>query len=571
GQRAFYTELGEELPEEGNLVSSMDTYADWNVEDGGEFSVEYSGRESTVSLSIVKNTITRIDYQRNGKDEYLEGDTRYDEYDDAYYYDNPSFREGDVLTVYEGETPSVYTCVFNRDIMEYEFLSEDETSSIPADWDSGVRISTNQRENPWTLGDKNEFYVEYMGSSKTLYATVKENPVLSFSYERANPDTYLFEEDGYEYDGIFEYFLRQPDEGDVLTVNYKDLTTVKYVCHWNEKTDRREFVSENGEVISDRDVDIYADQRNHPWEIGDKNEYTVSYSGISITLFATVMVDPVESIEYNRSAPAVIYENTDGWWDDENNWRYNEPGFLEGDTITLTYTDSSTKVFTFGYNEDLGYSVFSAEDGEYLNDVYTESHQWETPWTVGSNNEYFLNYRGKYSSPKYVTIIQSDIESIEYKVINPERLVLTEHQNGSWETEDGEEYFRYNYQGGWVGDTLTINYKDKTSSVYTVKFDGTPGGVGVYLENDKGERIAQSEVDIFDRQWDEHWYVGEENCYFVKYSGATCAVPVTINHNYQKKVVCRLTNQNCFLLLYAKASCQNMENKHHKLPQQRQQ
>ena len=54
GQRAFYTELGEELPEEGNLVSSMDTYADWNVEDGGEFSVEYSGRESTVSLSILK-------------------------------------------------------------------------------------------------------------------------------------------------------------------------------------------------------------------------------------------------------------------------------------------------------------------------------------------------------------------------------------------------------------------------------------------------------------------------------------------------------------------------------------
>ena len=644
------------------LYTSRDSYAHWTVEDGGVFTVRYFDRECEVEVEIIENPVTAIEYQRNGKDEFVEGDTRYDENDGNSYYQLDNFREGDVLIVFEGDESTRYTCVWDEDEWDYVFESEDGESMIETGWEDGqIHLGHNQREKAWTLGNQNEFYAEYMGRTYTLYATVKENPVESISYTRARAQEYLFEVDGYEWDEIFEYNLNNAETGDVLSVKFKDKAkAVDYTYKWNDEEMEWEFVAENGDVISREAVNFYADQRNHPWTLGS-NPYTVSYSGKSVTLYASVIVDPVDYIEFTRSRDVVeILEGTDGWEDGEGNWIYDTPWFEYGDALTVHYKEGQPKTFTYNYYEEPGYSCFKADDGEVLNGVDFESNQSDTPWTVGDNNEYYVVYHGKKSAPlkvtikkntvtgidfiranpiviyaddtkeiyyppedetfegydipffeagdklivhdseagdkEYVltfneedreyyfvcgndvlardavnvydnqyespwsvdgldnyffvsylgqttkvpvTIIESDVESIEYTVADPDRLVLIENsdKNGSWGMNWGINFFYYYRPDGYLGDTLTVNYKNGTSSVYTVKFDGTPGGIGIYLENDEGERIAKDEVVFFDNQYDNHWYPDEDNYYYVKYKGVSASIPVTIAHDYEKEVI----------------------------------
>ena len=664
----FYNSEDEEL--EGSIYTSRYSYERWTIEDGGEYRIIYSGRESAVKVEIIENTVTAIDYQRSGKDEYIEGDTRYDPYDNAYYYEHPYFREGDILTVYEGETATKYFCRRDEETWRYFFETEEGDKRIECDPKSGVSIDDNQRENSWTIGgENNEFYISYMGYTKTLYATIKENPVASITYTRAEPDKYIFEQDGWEDDGIFMYWLRMADEGDILSVTDKKGKTTSYTCTWNDEEDCREFVAESGEVIPEKDVDIYSDQRNHPWTIGSNNEITVTYSGCKYTIYATVEEDPVASIEYQRAEPAEYFENTNGW-ENDGIWRYEEPYFLEGDTITVYFTNGTSRTYTYRYYEGIGYTTFAASESEELDGVRRESNQEETPWTIGGDNIYYVSYHGKKSAPQkvtikkntvtgidivkakpivlfegdtreryspmrdemidayevpyfengdklivhdsekgdieyvytfneadgewyfkngdelidrreiyvydnqeytpwekdgennfytveylgktakvYVSIIESGVLSIEYTVANPERLILLEEneQNGRWQENQGEPFFFYdNFSKGYVDDTLTVNYSDGTSSVFTVKFDGAPGGTGVYLENDKGERISQEEVTFNDNQWDEPWFVDEECFYTVKYKGASFDIPVTIVHDYEKEVVApTCTKEGC--------------------------
>ncbi|MBR1761995.1 MAG: fibronectin type III domain-containing protein [Eubacterium sp.] len=650
----FVDENNNILENSDELYRSKPGDARWSADSNNEYKVVYSGIECPVSVEIIQNTVTAIEYKRAVGDEYIEGNTRYDSWDNAYYYEHPRFEEGDVLTVFEGDTSTRYICKSSEEDRQLFFESEDGEKIISCDTNDGIRISDSQNQTPWEIGNKNEFYVEYMGQKYTLFATVKENPVESISYQRARADEYIFEAEGYENDGTFEYWIHMANEGDVLTVNYKGGQSKEYICKTNNETYQREFVDESNDVISEEAVEFYSDQRNHPWTIGNDNPYTVSYSGRSTTLFATVKVNPIQSIEYQRKENAVIYENTQGW-DNGEFFYYSEPSFINGDTLIVNYTEEGEKLYTFGYNEKIGHNTFTAEDGDVIDDVRLESNQWDEPWKVGVN-EYYVSYLGICSNPIKVTILKntltgidivkakeivifeddkkemyfpsadstyegyeipffeagdililhdseagdieytftlnendgeyyfangndliarediyvydyqfmkpwsvngednyffvqyrektcnvpvtiakSNVESISYTVANPERLILSENHGGRWEN-NGKDFFFYDYQNGWVGDTLTVNYKDATSSVFTVKFDGASGGIGVYLENDKGERISQSELDLFDNQWENHWTPDSKNVYYAKYKGAICEIPVTVNHIPAKAV-----------------------------------
>ncbi|MBQ3904094.1 MAG: hypothetical protein II744_03870, partial [Eubacterium sp.] len=581
------------------------------------------------------------------------------EWDDAYYYQHPNFREGDKLTVFEGETSKVYT-YRHDDNWHYFFENDnDPTDTIDTYTENGVRMEDHQNQTPWVLGNQNKFYVEYMGQSATLYATVKANPVKSITYTRADAIEYYEEDDGRFEDGVFIYYLKYARAGDQLTVTDTNDVSKTYTCTRNEENHEFEFVASDGSVIEENAVRFSHDQENTPWTVGSNNAYTVTYSGKSFTLYATVKKNPVASIVYSRSEPAVLYDS-EGWNNGEGGLRFDEPEFLHGDTVTINYSDGTTpsKTFTFRHDDNIGRSVFIAQDGEVLDDVHTGSDQWDEPWTVG-DNYYYVEYLGVRSTPIKVTIKKNTIKAIQVVKLNPvvlfegdchteysmmtgqpfdcydipwfedgDKIIVTEdddttkefvythndeqdtsdfvcgnevlegsiytYSNQAWkpwavgeensyfvsfrgleyeipvtiaasniksisfelakpdelvfnEYEEGKGEWRYKNEGKWYfyawffadfrESTLTITYKDNSTSVYVVKFDSED--VGAYFENiaDSNDKLYQSDVELYDRELEENWTPETRNVLYMKYKGAVCEIPVTINHVLTQKPI----------------------------------
>ena len=539
----FFNAEGEEL--EGDIYTSRYSYERWTVEDGGEYWIKYSGREVSVKVQIIKNTVTAIEYQRTGKDEYIEGDTRYDYWDDAYYYEHPNFREGDVLTVYEGETSTEYICYRDYDTWEFYFETAEGDKRIECNRQGGIFIDDNQRENSWTIDGKNEFYISYMGYTKTLYATVKENPIASITYTRAEPDIYTEGLNGWEEDGIFIYWMKMAEEGDILSVTDKKGKTTEYVCTYNEEEDCIEFVSDDG-VIPENAVDISSDQRNNPWKVGSDNEIIITYSGCKYTIYATVEEDTIVSIEYERAEPAEILEGTNGWETQEGEWRYNEPDFLEGDALTINYSDSSAKTYIYRYYEEVGYSAFAYDENDVLEDVRRESEQYETPWTYGGENYYYITYHGKKSAPIKVTIKKNTVTGIDFISAKTPEIFATDTKEIFY-PPTGETFEGYELPWFEEGDRLIVHDSEKGDIEYVYTFN-EEDGERYFMHGD--EMLERGTVSVYEDQYTNRWEVGGEyNFFFVEYLGKRTQVPVNIVESNVESIEYTVADKSRLVLL----------------------
>lgn len=513
-QNDFYDENDDIIPF-ADTISRNKHNEPWTTEGPNTFNVEYSGIEVPVNVTVIENTVTGINYIRASADEYIEGDTRYDSWDDKYYYEHPSFEEGDVLTVFEGEKSTRYICK-RDDYWCYYFEQEDDPSvTISTYGDNRVDMFDEQNNTPWVLGN-NTFYVEYMGKRVALTAKVIENPVKSISYTRANPeeDVHYENTDGYEDDGFYYYFINNARGGDVLTVTDNNDVSKDYICTWNVENHELEFKAQDGSVINEDDVRFESDQRTTPWVVGTNNPYTVSYSGKTVTLYATVKTNPVESIAYTRAEPAVIYD-TEGW-DDDGTIRYSEPHFTEGDTLVVNYKDNTSKTFTFRHDDEIGISAFIAGDGEVIEDVRTDSDQWETPWTFGENT-YYVTYLNVRSAPVTVTVKKNDIKEIQ--VVKASPAVVYEGD----QREDDYGYAEYELPWFDDGDKLILIDNDDNQKEYVYTY--------VEAEDDFrfmcGNEELEGEIKLYSTQFNRPWEVGE-NVYYVEYRGLSCEVPVTV-------------------------------------------
>ncbi|MBR6392952.1 MAG: hypothetical protein IKS12_06660, partial [Eubacterium sp.] len=518
----FYDENDEIIPY-ADTISRNKHNEPWATNVEHTFTVEYSGLEFDVPITVVSNPVTKIDYIRAGTDEYIEGNTRYDSWDDKYYYEHPNFKEGDKLIVYEGQKITEYTCKKNA-YWELYFESADGSKTIQTNGENGVTIDDSQRFTPWVLGNSNEFYINYMGQQKTLYATVKANPVKSISYTRAEPITYYEGTEGYDYGDGFEYRVPWERTGDKITVTDTNNVSTVYTCTFNDKTDQTEFVASNGDVLSG-EVRFYSDQKNNPWVVGTDNEYYVTYSGKSVTLYVTIKANPVKSLQYTRSKPAVYYENSNGW-EDEGTWFYNEPDFLEGDTLVITYTDDSTKAFTYQHSDEMHISAFFAADGEMLDDIWTTSNQYQSPWGKNTNNVYYVEYLSKLSNPVNVTIIENNTKSISVVKASP-ATVIDGDTREDISPVGGMHYMAYDIPGFVDGDKLIVTNKDDSVNEYVfseVEIDGRPEHRFVY----NGEILEENEINLYHEQFITPWSVDGDNYFYVEFRGKTCTVPVSV-------------------------------------------
>lgn len=231
-------------------------------------------------------------------------------------------------------------------------------------------------------------------------AFADEETVESISFELSD-DFSLMENANGEYEGCeeehdhdeyYRYYNWRiiETEGNKLIVNYSTGTTKEFIYQWyyeeDEDYSHLVFVSEDGEMIDADCLSFYDSQWSNHWGIGEENELTIEYEGVSTTVNVPIVENPIESISFEFADEFSLMENTNGDYEDcevehdhDQFFRYYTWNLLanEGNKLTVNYKTGDTKVYTYQkvYDEyDDGDYFFVAEDGEILDENLLETY-----------------------------------------------------------------------------------------------------------------------------------------------------------------------------------------------------
>ena len=372
-------------------------FTHWTVGNTYGINLFYNGFSCTAPISIVNSPLASISFIPVKSPEMVENVDGEWDYDDEtgekyFLYDLPWFDIGDVLEVTDKSGKTVkYEYQYNEKTDEANFVSS--TSDVINEDD--IERGSNQYNEHWSVGTDNHYTISYYGLSIDVPISIIENPIKSISY--STPDEFKFKEcvDGNINDeGNFNYNLR-PD-GAVLTVEYKNGTQTDYV--YNIQDDK--FVSQDGEVLEEKYLNIISDQNENPWVLGGTYEFTVSYYGVETTCSATIVDNGVSSVEYIPTNKE-IQEYTNGYWtfDNDVEYYYYDCTYCEGDTLIINYKDNTqTKYVCKKIDVEGSESLdFYDRDGNpFKYNIYSKSNQdYNNQWTAGNTYTSTISCLGK--------------------------------------------------------------------------------------------------------------------------------------------------------------------------------
>ena len=433
----------------------------------------------------------------------------------SYYSDLLPFSEGDVLTVTDSEgNTKDYIC---RETGS-EVFSPKSGNDISVSW------SSDQDNEPWTVGGDNYFNVSYSGCSVQVPVTVLPNPVESISYEQANPITLTEEvsagnwqgyyDDNDEYHRTFYHYsvdkwdgnFYGEKPGDRLTVEYTDGTSEVFVVEegtgWVSETTGERAAGPVSFIITQ-------DDNRHFAPGGENNYITVYYLGKTTLIPVTVQTNPVQSVEYVPAEPILLtegfssgYYDYDEIWNDETEdyeyvqWYHYYTAYPHyGDKIIVQNNDGTSESYTYTdpYSVDEDWDDWDWYDcwrndatGEWLDynvlryngnspSIYSDQNYYHRFRPGGEYNYFYFYFSGnKVLMP--VTVQPNPVQSVEYVPAEP--IVLAEGvSNGYYasgeiwndETEEYEDvqWYRYNAVYPHYGDKIIVQNNDGTSVSYT--------------------------------------------------------------------------------------------------------
>lgn len=559
-ESGFVSEDGDFISTEDVLKESYQYNNHWVVD--GEynyFTVSYMGWECQVDVKIIENPVESIEFIPLTSYSAIEningGFQRYWNYDTAqweefFYYDMPIFQDGDKLVVHNNDSTTV-TYVYSRDadVNHGLFHSENDSFVYNGDDENGVlRLENNQFDEHWVVGE-NYFTLEYMGKICEVPFVVEQNPIatvtlkLSKPYEAVESTNgywtqkeieYYDEENNewyYEYEDYYRYYIPYLDDGDTLTIEYKNGETITYVYgafHYDDVYDWG-FISEDGELLQGGYY-FSSEQEIQPWDVGE-HYFKFYFQGVKALVPASIIENPIASITYNHGEPYQLIENSDGEWCMD--WEINEKYFSyntifkDGDVITIEYNDgrdSVDYVYTLIEGEDgWNHWDFVSEDGDTLDEIDRDDNQSENHWYPNGEDYYFtISYLG-ISTEVPVEFVETPVASIELIPVKPYQYI--EYTHGWWNDsgEEENEHFYYELEFN-VGDTLVVNYKDGTQEEF----------INTEFEDERDDctycNFVSSDgtiIGVESNQLDEPWGLGDH--YFeISYLGVPTSVLVKI-------------------------------------------
>lgn len=305
-----------------------------------------------------------------------------------------------------------------------------------------------------------------------------------------------------------------------------------------------------GDYITGFDDDVGRDFQGVAYL--EAGEYTLKFHnyhgyGYPINFKIEILNMDITSASITLAEPFELVEEVGGAWSDryneatdeyENYYHYYYSVINnDGDTITLTYGDGTSKAYVY----DSSINVWEATDGSRLVSSLLEelTNQMDDPWLPGKANYMTLSYLGaEFYSP--VTIVGNPVASIAFSFVDDYYLI--KEFGGDWMNiynDMGEivsSYYCYNIPSAneCLGNTITVTYTDGRVVSYTYTESRDEDG---YLCDDwiaaNGETLDLSQCDITTSSYQEEtpWTVGGENLLTVEYMNKTTQVTVPVKAN----------------------------------------
>ena len=509
-----------------------------------EYHVVYSGREYRVPVSIVENTVATITYTpKKPIVVYLNTDGQWetDAGGESYfrYFGATRTQDGDILTITDTEGVSTaYVAKWNEQRECREYIS----AGGAVIEDQEVRFTDEQYQTHYVLGSQNYFYVEYAGKRASVPVTVANNPVSAVTFIPAQ-SALIYENSGgnWETDAQgtqwYNYSIPGFREGDILKVTFTESgETVAYTYTYDEQTHTSFFADSLGNALENED-NLYL-SRTGRWSLGDDNTYHVVYFEVeSNPISVSIVQSPIQLVEYLPAREKVCYFENDGEWDTDDAgqpyYRYHYTQIESGDILRVTDAQGVVTDYTAQWDENTYTYSFLSEGGECIeeNRVSFFDEQHRTPFVLGDENAYYVEYMGKQAVVP-VKVLASPLSGISY--VPQQAIVLYEQTNGYWTTDnDGNPFFYYFCQRIRTGDSLILTYPDSTTKTFTAVWDDEQERF-VFVCGQ--EQIDENDLDFFDKQYEEPFTPGSDNVIYLGYLGQTCTVPVSVEANPVKAV-----------------------------------
>ena len=476
-------------------------YITFSLNEDDVVTVACDGQTDTFALTVLENPVARIEI--TGEFPTLIEETggfwaqRYNdetgEYERIYYYDLYDLYDTEVTIYYKNG--AVKTACIGDTVDGYK-----------------VDVISDQYNDPFTLGDDNVVWVTYLGIETEATVTVAESPVASIEILGDPHPTYIEEADGY-------WSTRYNPATDAYDIKYfyytlDGLDDVEVLIHFNDGTSATANVHDK---VGDYYVEATSNQDAEPWTIGGENLITVSYLGKTAQLSATIVPNPVASITLPEGTTIELYENVDGYFNENGEGEYFNYYVPELDDIpvTVNYTDGTS--VTSNINGKI--------DGKRIN---YSSDQYYHPWTKGGENFVTVSFMGR-TAKLPVVITDSPVTSIE--VVSNPTYVYTY----------GDDYYggvNEFYPSDLTGLSFRVHFNDGTAKTYT-----------------------SEDFDTYNRTVDGHVYditpVNEQqtvgdNEFTLSYMGKTATFKVKVKQNTVSSVkMTRLPNIAAYSQYYS--------------------
>ncbi|MBR3149387.1 MAG: hypothetical protein IKF64_04375 [Eubacterium sp.] len=404
------------------------------------------------------------------------------------------YREGSRITVtftdgtVETFTATDYGEFINADGQRFDDFARD------LGLDGDTRIHAEASTQSWVYGDVNaHLTINVCGVEKDYPVNISASSVDSIDYHFDRPFSFVYEYDleYRDYENRTQFNGEPFRYSDYVIVNYKDgRGRVRY-----NHRGGNEFENENdgGDKIY---LDYYYNDEGEI-KIGDSVEFTISYQNGKNTFNVPVVTTDVQSIEFNPTE-FQLYADSDGEWQtnryfdgqqevEDNFYEYYEPEiFNYGNSITVTYKDSSTVTYTYKHG------TFVDENDNELETYYLSrfSDQWQQHWSVGDDNTMYINYKGA-TVPVTVNITERPTWSLWERACDSRGRT---YENGdTLYIEKGKPIFVY-------FETDDRNVRNNVSPFvgFSEGYDGgTLSGAGFRIETGEAEWFGYEIKDAF--------------------------------------------------------------------------
>ena len=429
-------------------------------------------------------------------------------------------------TVSDNTDPVIYLCDKNKnEIADHDDIDGSENRNF--------RLQTSLiKGETYYL-----YFIEYNDLISFDFTVDKTKINFSFTFAQKHTlaqgyDSSIYtDNNGDEYD---HYYLSNViySEGNTITETKEDGTQVTYTCKNTKENENDEdnfsFVDGDGNSFPYRIDCDSAQSRNH-LKTGNNVQcyFTVrsdDYYNIYVPFTIDIKEFELSGITLNLAQKHTLtqgydsYINTDDNGDKYDHYNFWNVIYSEGNTLTVTKTDSTKTVYTYDNN------CYDFVDGDgnrfdYVLNFYTS--QYKNHLKPGKDVQCSFRVYN-IDVPFTVDIDETPVASIEY-IGN-----ITVSDKDKHTYDDGDYYYDYTiYQ---PGAKIVIHYKNGTSDTYICQ--------GIYDEDDMDTyyhfiNVNDSEDwldidDCYDYQYKTPWTAGGNNLIYIECHSVITTIPVTV-------------------------------------------